>query len=210
MQGFRRDLAVLLFIWILPLLSSALQSYKLLNTMFPSSDFTVSKEDKAISNYIKTEHEAGGASRNKEDRKEAGLDHDLSITESLCKEIQTVALTIKFKKKRFFFQCSLKEQTDERVQIFWEIPVLYNLVSQRATNRFQSWKNHLCRSGTGKLLTVRVLGCWHITAPACLTTSLKKPNDQGQTYPLLVTCSVSQGISISPKFRYCKIRITDH
>lgn len=120
MQGFRRDLAVLLFIWILPLLSSALQSYKLLNTMFPSSDFTVSKEDKAISSYIKTEHEAGGTSRNKEDTEEAGLGHDLSITDSLCKEIQTVALTIKLKKKKkgFFFQCSSKEETDERFQIF--------------------------------------------------------------------------------------------
>lgn len=70
MQGFRKDLAVLLFIQILPPLSSALQSYKPLNTKLPSSDFTVWKEDKAISSYIKAEDEVGGTSRNKEDRKQ--------------------------------------------------------------------------------------------------------------------------------------------
>lgn len=84
----------------MPLLSSVLQSYKPLNTKFPSSDFPVQKEDKVISRYIKTEDEVRGNSRNKEDTNKAGLGHDLSITESLCKEIQTVALTLKVNKQK--------------------------------------------------------------------------------------------------------------
>lgn len=41
----------------------------------------------------------GGTSRNKGDTKKAGLGHDLSITESLCEETRTAALTLKVKKK---------------------------------------------------------------------------------------------------------------
>lgn len=67
----------------------------------------------------------GGNSWNNEDTKKAGLGHDLSITESLCKEIQTVALTLKVNKKgRFPLQWSSKEETKEKFQKLWEIPVL--------------------------------------------------------------------------------------
>jgi len=72
----------------LPLLSSALQSYKPLTTnKVPFCRFHgVKRKEQAISNHVKAEDDKGDISRNREDVEKATLVRDLSIMESLPEE----------------------------------------------------------------------------------------------------------------------------